>query len=75
MPVPVDVKAATAQTYQPAVQLDVVAAAGAPAGGGVVVECVQESGRLRIHVVGTGYQRDWNACNSPARIGSQEPDT
>lgn len=59
VPVPVDVQAAAAQTYQPAVQLDVVAAA-APAGGGVVVECVQESGRLRIHVVGTGYQQDWN---------------
>jgi outer membrane protein assembly factor BamB len=27
--------------------------------GGVVVECVEESGRLRIRVVSSGYHRDW----------------
>ncbi|TDB79246.1 WGR domain-containing protein [Micromonospora sp. KC721] len=27
--------------------------------GGVVVECVEERGRLRIHVLSEGYHRDW----------------
>ena len=27
--------------------------------GGVVLECVEESGRLRVHVVSDGYRRDW----------------
>jgi len=27
--------------------------------GGVVVECVDEGGRLRIRVVSSGYHRDW----------------
>jgi hypothetical protein len=26
---------------------------------GIVVECVEESGRLRIRVVSSGYHRDW----------------
>jgi predicted DNA-binding WGR domain protein len=29
------------------------------AAGGVVVECVDEGGRLRVRVVSTGYHRDW----------------
>jgi hypothetical protein len=30
------------------------------ADGGVVVECVQEGGKLRVHVVSPGYQAGWN---------------
>ncbi len=33
--------------------------AAAPAGS-VVVECVQENGRTRIHVVSEGYDHTWN---------------
>ncbi len=28
--------------------------------GAVVVECVQEGGRLRVHVVSEGYDASWN---------------
>jgi predicted DNA-binding WGR domain protein len=60
VPVPLDVKAAAAlTTYQPPAQLASVPAA-APSGAGVVVECVDEHGRLRIRVQGSGYQSDWN---------------
>ncbi|MFI1917480.1 WGR domain-containing protein [Nocardia sp. NPDC020380] len=30
------------------------------AGDGIVVECVQEAGTLRVHVVSAGYQPSWN---------------
>jgi outer membrane protein assembly factor BamB/predicted DNA-binding WGR domain protein len=29
-------------------------------GEGVVVECVEKGGRLRVHVVSKGYKKDWN---------------
>ena len=65
VPVPVDVKAAAAlSTYQPPAQLTALPVATAPLGSGlgsgVVVECVDEQGRLRIRVRSTGYQTDWN---------------
>jgi hypothetical protein len=28
--------------------------------GGVVVQCVDEGGRLRVHVLSDGYHRDWS---------------
>ena len=64
VPVPLDVKAAAATTYQPATQLVTVAASSAPATGGVIVECVEVRGRLRIRVTGSGsvadFHDDWN---------------
>jgi outer membrane protein assembly factor BamB len=60
VPVPVDVKAAAATTYQPTAELAAVPAASALAGSGVVVECVDVHGRLRIRVSGPGYHTDWN---------------
>ena len=60
VPVPVDVKAAAATTYAPPIALSTLPAAAAPAGSGVVVECIDDRGRLRIHVVGGGYHQDWN---------------
>jgi predicted DNA-binding WGR domain protein len=30
------------------------------AGGGVVVECIDVGGRLRVHIVSPGYRREWN---------------
>ncbi|WP_063037674.1 WGR domain-containing protein [Nocardia grenadensis] len=30
------------------------------AGGGVVVECVDVGGRLRVHIVSPGFRREWN---------------
>ncbi|WP_341684349.1 hypothetical protein REK76_07490 [Nocardia farcinica] len=29
-------------------------------GDGVVVECVERDGRLRVHIVSPGYRREWN---------------
>ena len=62
VPVPVDVKAAAATTYAPPAQLVSMPAASAPAGSGVIVECVDDRGRLRIHVADTvsSYHADWN---------------
>jgi hypothetical protein len=37
----------------------VTTVASAPAGT-VVVECVQDGGRTRVHVVSEGYDRSWN---------------
>jgi predicted DNA-binding WGR domain protein/outer membrane protein assembly factor BamB len=62
VPVPVDVKAAAATTYQPAAELVTVSATTAPTGAGVIVECIDVRGRLRIRVTGSGsaYYQDWN---------------
>ena len=61
VPVPLDVKAAAAlSTYQPPAQLASLPTASAPSGTGVVVECIDVHGRLRIRVNSTGYQADWN---------------
>ncbi|MQY12157.1 hypothetical protein SRB5_22870 [Streptomyces sp. RB5] len=58
VPVPVDVKLQAAlPTYTPATT---VATVSAPTAGEVVLECVQEGGRVRVHIVSEGYQRDWN---------------
>ncbi|MFI9200914.1 WGR domain-containing protein [Streptomyces sp. NPDC053048] len=58
VPVPLDIKSAAAlPTYAPATT---VATVSAPPASGIVVECVQEGGRLRVHVVSDGYDRSWN---------------
>lgn len=61
VPVARDVKLAAAlPTYAPATApASVAAVADAPAGS-VVVECVQDGGRLRVHVVSEGYEPSWN---------------
>lgn len=58
VPVARDVKSAAAlPTYTPSAAVQTVAAASA---SGIVVECVQEGGRLRVHVVSDGYEPSWN---------------
>lgn len=59
VPTAVDMKAAAAlATYSPPAELAVVAAP--VPGAGVVVECFDDRGRLRIRVADAGYQGDWN---------------
>jgi hypothetical protein len=59
VPAPVDVKVAAAlATYTPPAALDVVATT--TLASGVVVECIDEHGRLRIRVADSSYHRDWN---------------
>jgi hypothetical protein len=55
VPVAVDVKAPRMQAVVPSTTVEVTSAGGA----GVVVECVEEGGRLRIRVVSSGYHHDW----------------
>ncbi|MFK0289692.1 WGR domain-containing protein [Streptomyces sp. NPDC090442] len=58
VPVARDVKSAAAlPTYAPATTVRTVAG---DAASGVLVECVQEAGRLRVHVVSAGYEPSWN---------------
>ncbi|MDX3849182.1 WGR domain-containing protein [Streptomyces sp. AK02-01A] len=60
IPVTVDVKSAAAlPTYTPAATVRTVSSASVPAGG-VVVECVRDGGRLRVHVVSDGFEPSWN---------------
>ncbi|MEU3185826.1 WGR domain-containing protein [Streptomyces sp. NPDC006923] len=60
VPATVDVKLAAAlPTYTPAATVRTVSSAAVPAGG-VVVECVREGGRLRVHVVSDGFEPSWN---------------
>lgn len=64
VPAPLDVKAAAATTYAPVTRPASLPAAAAPSaqgpGAGVIVECVEENGRLRIHVLAPGYRNEWN---------------
>ncbi|WP_274916261.1 WGR domain-containing protein [Streptomyces sp. WZ-12] len=58
VPVARDVKSAAAlPTYTPAATVRTVAG---DAASGVLVECVQEADRLRVHVVSAGYEPSWN---------------
>ncbi|MDJ0461718.1 WGR domain-containing protein [Streptomyces sp. H27-C3] len=60
VPVAMDIKQAAAlPTYLPTAAVATVSAVPAP-GAGVVVECVQEGGRMRVHVVSEGYEPSWN---------------
>ncbi|MFF3320857.1 WGR domain-containing protein [Streptomyces sp. NPDC002889] len=61
VPVARDVKSAAAlPTYRPAVSPTAVATISAPPVGGVVVECVQVGGRMRVHVVSDGFEPSWH---------------
>ncbi|MGW2646211.1 WGR domain-containing protein [Streptomyces sp. NPDC001393] len=61
VPVARDVKLAAAlPAYQPATAVAAVATVAQAPAGAVVVECVQEGGRLRVHVVSEGYDTSWN---------------
>ncbi|MCX4551769.1 WGR domain-containing protein [Streptomyces sp. NBC_01387] len=60
VPVALDVKQAAAlPTYTPAATVATVSAMPAP-GAGIVVECVQVGGRLRVQVVSDGYEPSWH---------------
>ncbi|MBB5867718.1 putative DNA-binding WGR domain protein [Allocatelliglobosispora scoriae] len=50
-----DIKAAAMQELVPATTVEVTSEVG----DGIVLECVEENGRLRIRVVSEGYHRDW----------------
>ncbi|WP_405781673.1 WGR domain-containing protein [Streptomyces sp. NBC_00859] len=60
LPVAVDVKQAAAlPTYTPTADVATVSVVPAP-GAGIVVECVQVGGRLRVQVVSDGYEPTWH---------------
>ncbi|MGA5701588.1 WGR domain-containing protein [Peterkaempfera bronchialis] len=50
-----DIKTAQLAAVAPSAQVETVSEAVVQASGGVVVECVQEAGRLRVRVVSPGY--------------------
>ncbi|MFI8191501.1 WGR domain-containing protein [Streptomyces sp. NPDC085946] len=61
VPVARDIKLAAALPAQaPATTLDAVASVAHAPAGTVVVECVREAGRLRVHVLSEGYDSTWN---------------
>lgn len=61
VPVARDIKLAAALPVRaPATAVSAVATVTVPAAGEVVVECVQEGGRLRVHVLSEGYEPSWN---------------
>ena len=61
VPVARDVKLAAAlPTYEPATTASAVTTVVSAPAGSVVVECVQEGGRTRVHVLTDGYERSWN---------------
>ncbi|MFI2645223.1 WGR domain-containing protein [Streptomyces sp. NPDC018610] len=61
VPVARDVKLAAAlPAYAPATTVAAVTAVAQAPAGAIVVECVQYSGRLRVHVVSEGYDHSWN---------------
>ncbi|MFD5567515.1 WGR domain-containing protein [Streptomyces cadmiisoli] len=61
VPVVRDVKLAAAlPTYAPATAAGSVTTVSQAPTGAVVVECVQDGGRVRVHVVSEGYDTSWN---------------
>ncbi|MFW6691119.1 WGR domain-containing protein [Streptomyces sp. MAR4 CNX-425] len=61
VPVARDVKLdAALPAYAPATAAAAVESVAHVPAGAVVVECVQDSGRLRVHVVSEGYEPSWN---------------
>ncbi|MDN3260192.1 WGR domain-containing protein [Streptomyces sp. CSDS2] len=61
VPVVRDVKlAAATPTYAPATAATSVSTVERAPAGAIVVECVQEAGRVRVHVVSEGYDPSWN---------------
>ncbi|RSS66662.1 WGR domain-containing protein [Streptomyces sp. WAC06614] len=61
VPTAVDVKSAAAlPVYTPAASMASVATVTVAPADGIVVECVQQGGRLRVQVVSGGYEPSWN---------------
>ncbi|MFJ5262102.1 WGR domain-containing protein [Streptomyces sp. NPDC088387] len=63
VPVAADIKLAAAlPTYAPLTTAAAVATVDAvpAAGGGVVVECFEQGGRVRVRVLSEGYEPEWN---------------
>lgn len=56
LPQTVSVKAPELAAVLPSSTVEVTA----DVDGGVVVECVERNGRLRVHIVSPGYRREWN---------------
>jgi outer membrane protein assembly factor BamB len=56
LPETLSVKAPELSAVTPSNTVEVVADPGT----GVVVECIREGGKLRVHIVSPGYQRSWN---------------
>ncbi|MBF6350961.1 WGR domain-containing protein [Nocardia flavorosea] len=56
LPQTVSVKAPPMAAVVPSSTLEVAT----DSSGGIVVECVDVDGRLRVHVVSPGFQREWN---------------
>ncbi|MFE5286665.1 WGR domain-containing protein [Nocardia sp. NPDC056611] len=56
LPQTLSIKAPEISAVTPSATVEVIA----DAGDGIVVECVQENGNLRVHVLSAGYQRGWN---------------
>ncbi|MFJ6728480.1 WGR domain-containing protein [Streptomyces sp. NPDC091281] len=60
VPVARDIKLAAAlPVHQPATAVEAVTTIAQAPAGTIVVECVQEAGRVRVHVVSEGYERSW----------------
>ncbi|MFJ4770650.1 WGR domain-containing protein [Streptomyces uncialis] len=61
VPVARDIKSAAAlPTYTPAASPTALATVSVAPAGGIVVECVQQGSRVRVHVVSDGYDSGWN---------------
>ncbi|MFE7801327.1 WGR domain-containing protein [Nocardia sp. NPDC057440] len=58
LPQTLSVKAPEISAVTPSRTVEVAVAVDA--GSGIVVECVEDGGNLRVHVVSPGYQRAWN---------------
>lgn len=56
LPTTLSIKAPEMSAVMPSVTVELAAEAG----DGIVVECVEVGGTLRVHVVSAGYQRGWN---------------
>ncbi|GAA3851344.1 WGR domain-containing protein [Saccharothrix violaceirubra] len=52
-----DIKAGAIERVEATAEVEIVS--HVDAGEGVVVECTQEGGRIRVHVVSDGYNRSW----------------
>jgi predicted DNA-binding WGR domain protein len=51
-----EIQAPKGEGVTPSAEVETTAASA----GGVVVECVEEGGRLRMHPLSAGYRKDWN---------------
>jgi outer membrane protein assembly factor BamB len=56
IPQAANIKAPAAIAYRPS-QIETTTSSE---GNGVIVECTEQNGKLRVHVVSEGFHRDWN---------------